>query len=146
MRRLHAPECMTHQSPCPTIAAFPPAFARVLRLRLTLRVLDHSHCIQPQARTWVSSIRNRGFAVMAVFAMVCRAGSRCAVMSCAAAWCALVACSAAYPAGSGCPFLAGAAVWRALVLCSAASPAKPELHPAAAKPVCLNAAETRELV
>jgi hypothetical protein len=58
---------------------------------------------------------------MAVFAMVCRAGSRCAVMACAAAWCALVACSAACPAEA-------------------------ELHPAAAKPVCLNAAETRELV
>jgi uncharacterized membrane protein YkoI len=59
---------------------------------------------------------------MAVFAMVCRAGSRCAVMACAAAWCALAACSAAYPAEA-------------------------ELHAAAAaKPVCLNAAETRELV
>ena len=58
---------------------------------------------------------------MAAFAMVCRAGSRFAVMACAAAWCALVACSAAYPAEA-------------------------ELHPAAAKPVCLNAAETRELV
>jgi uncharacterized membrane protein YkoI len=42
-------------------------------------------------------------------------------MACAAAWCALVACSAAYPAEA-------------------------ELHSAAAKPVCLNAAETRELV
>src|ERR1700735_5451322 len=97
MRRLHAPECMAHQSPCPTIAAFPPALARVLRLRLTLRVLDHSHCIQPQARTWVSSIRNRGFAVMAVFAMVCRAGSRCAVMACGAGLWALAGFSAAFP-------------------------------------------------
>src|SRR3984957_20686822 len=121
MPRLDAPECMAHQSPCPTIAAFPPAVARVLRLRLTLRVLDHSNCIQPQARTWVSSIRTRGLAVMAVFAMVCRAGSRCAVMACAAAWCALVACSAAYPAEA-------------------------ELHSAAAEPGCLNAAQTRGLV
>jgi uncharacterized membrane protein YkoI len=59
---------------------------------------------------------------MAVFAMVCRVGSRCAVMACAAAWCALVACCAA-------------------------NAAEAELHAAAAaKPVCLNAAETRELV
>jgi hypothetical protein len=58
---------------------------------------------------------------MAALAMVCRAGSRGAVMACAAAWCALVACSAA-------------------------SAAEAELHAAAAKPVCLNAAETREMV
>jgi uncharacterized membrane protein YkoI len=59
---------------------------------------------------------------MAVFAMVCRAGSRCAVMACAAAWCALVTCCAA-------------------------NAAEAEVHAAsAAKPVCLNAAETRELV
>jgi uncharacterized membrane protein YkoI len=57
---------------------------------------------------------------MAALAMVCRAGSRCAVMACAAAWCALMGCSAAYPAEA-------------------------ELH-AAAKPVCPNAAETREMV
>jgi len=58
---------------------------------------------------------------MAALAMVCRARSQGAVMACAAAWCALMACSAAYPAEA-------------------------ELHAAAAKPVCLNAAETREMV
>ena len=58
---------------------------------------------------------------MAALAMFRRAASRCAVMACAAAWCALFACSAA-------------------------DAAEAELHPVAAKLVCLNAAETREMV
>ena len=58
---------------------------------------------------------------MAALATVCRAGSRCAVMACAAAW------------------------W-ALFPCSAADAAEAELHAVAAKPACLNAAETREMV
>jgi hypothetical protein len=58
---------------------------------------------------------------MAALATVCRAWSRRAVMACAAAWCAFMACSAADAA-------------------EAAS------HTAAAKPACLNAAETRETV
>jgi uncharacterized membrane protein YkoI len=68
-----------------------------------------------------SSIRNRGFAVMAALAIVCRARSRRAIMACAVAWCALMACSAA-------------------------KAAEVALHVAAAKPACLNAAETRETV
>ena len=62
---------------------------------------------------------------MAGLAMVCRAG----------AWCALMACSAANAAGA----------WCALMGCSAANAAEIEPH-APAKPVCLNAAETREMV
>jgi hypothetical protein len=58
---------------------------------------------------------------MAALATVCRAGSRCAVMGCAVAWCALMAC---FPADA----------------------AEAALHVAAAKPACLNAAETRETV
>ena len=58
---------------------------------------------------------------MAALATVCRAGSRCAFMACAAAWCALMACSAA-------------------------DAAEAEAHAVAAKPACLNAAETREMV
>jgi hypothetical protein len=58
---------------------------------------------------------------MAALATVCRARSRCAVMACAVAWCALMACS---PADA----------------------AEAALHVAAMKPVCLNAAETREAV
>jgi hypothetical protein len=69
----------------------------------------------------VQSIRNRGFAVMAALATVCRAGSRRAFMACAVAWCALMA---------GSP----------------ASAAEAEAHNVAAKPACLNAAETREMV
>jgi uncharacterized membrane protein YkoI len=65
-------------------------------------------------------VRNRGFVVMAGLAMVCRAG----------AWWALMACSAASAAGA----------W-----CAVAHAAEVEPH-AAAKPVCLNAAETREMV
>jgi uncharacterized membrane protein YkoI len=38
----------------------------------------------------VSSIRNRGFAVMAALAMLCRAGAWCALMGCAAAYAAEV--------------------------------------------------------
>jgi hypothetical protein len=68
-----------------------------------------------------SSIRNRGFAVMAALAIVCRARSRRAIMACAVAWCALAACS---PADT----------------------AEATLHVAAVKPACLNAAETRETV
>lgn len=62
---------------------------------------------------------------MAGLAMVCRAG----------AWCALLACSAANAAGA----------WCALMGCAAANAAEVEPH-AAAKPICLNAAETREMV
>jgi hypothetical protein len=67
------------------------------------------------------SIRNRGFAVMAALAMVRRAASRCALMACAAASCALIARGAA-------------------------DAAEPEARPIAMKTVCLNAAETREMV
>jgi hypothetical protein len=62
---------------------------------------------------------------MAGLAMVCRAG----------AWRALMACSAASAAG----------VWCVLMGCSAANAAEAEQHPPA-KPICLNAAETRETV
>ena len=58
---------------------------------------------------------------MAALATVCRAKSRRAVTACAVAWCALMACSAA-------------------------SAAEAESHAVAAKPACLNAAETREMV
>ena len=61
---------------------------------------------------------------MAALAMLCRAG----------AWCALMG-SAAQAAGVGCGF------WG----CPTAKAAEIESH-AVAKPVCLNAAETRELV
>ena len=57
-------------------------------------------------------------------AMLCRAG----------AWWALMR-SAAYAAGVGCASM-----------CPAAKAAEAELHVAAAKPACLNAAETRETV
>jgi hypothetical protein len=63
--------------------------------------------------------------VMAALAMLCRAG----------AWCALM-CSAAQAAGVGCAFMG----------CPAAKAAEIESHAAATKPVCLNAAETREMV
>jgi hypothetical protein len=81
--------------------------------------LDHSHCIQPAKRTWTRRVRNRGFVIMAGLAMVCRAG----------AWWALMACSTANAAEAEAP------------------PPRPvaESH-AAAKPACLNAAETREMV
>ena len=69
----------------------------------------------------VPNIRNRGFAVMAALATICRASSRRPVMACAVAWCALMAGS---PAGA----------------------AEAEVHTVAAKPACLNAAETREMV
>ena len=61
---------------------------------------------------------------MAALAMLCRAG----------AWCALMG-SAAHAVGLGCGFMA----------CPAAKAAEVESH-TAAKPVCLNAAETREMV
>jgi hypothetical protein len=58
---------------------------------------------------------------MAALATVCRAGSRCAFMACAVAW-------------------------RALTACSPGNAAEAALHVTAPKPVCLNAAETRETV
>ena len=63
---------------------------------------------------------------MAGLAMVCRAG----------AWCALLACSAANAGGA----------WRVLMGCAGASAAELEPMRAAARPVCLSAAETREMV
>lgn len=63
---------------------------------------------------------------MAWLAMVCRAG----------AWCVLLACSAASAAGA----------WRLLMGGSAANAAELEPARASAKPVCLTAAETREMV
>jgi len=63
---------------------------------------------------------------MAWLAMVCRAG----------AWCALLACSAANAAGA----------WRLLIGCAAANAAELDPARAPAKPVCLTAAETREMV
>jgi len=58
---------------------------------------------------------------MAWLAMVCRAGAWRPLLACAAAWCALMGCAAAHAA---------------------------ELEPlrAAGRPVCLTAAETREMV
>src|ERR1700728_27046 len=76
-----------------------------------------------QRQHGASGILNRGFAVMAL-AMLCRAG----------AWWALMR-SAAYAAGVGCASI-----------CPAAKAAEAELHVVAAKPGCLNAAETREMV
>jgi hypothetical protein len=58
---------------------------------------------------------------MAALATVCRATSRCAFMACAVAWCALMAGSRS-------------------------DAAEAALHVAAAKPACLSAAETREMV
>jgi uncharacterized membrane protein YkoI len=58
---------------------------------------------------------------MAALATVCRAGSRCAFMACAAASCALMACPAA-------------------------NAAEAEVHTVATKLSCLSAAETREIV
>jgi hypothetical protein len=72
----------------------------------------------------VKFFENRGFAVMAALAMLCRAG----------VWCALI-CSTAQAAGVGCGFVG----------CPTAKAAEIESH-AATKPVCLNAAETREMV
>ncbi len=64
---------------------------------------------------------------MAALATVCRA----------AAWCALMACSAANATGAWCAFMG----------CPAAKAAEVAPQRAVAtKPVCLNAAETRELV
>jgi hypothetical protein len=77
-----------------------------------------------QRQHGASGILNRGFAVMAL-AMLCRAG----------AWWALMR-SAAYAAGVGCASMG----------CPAAKAAETELHVVAAKPACLNAAETRETV
>jgi hypothetical protein len=87
--------------------------------------LDHSHCIQPPGRTWSINIRNRGFAVMAALAMLCRARGLWALMR-----------LAAYAAGVGCASLG----------CQATNAAEAEVHLVAAKPACLNAAETRETV
>ncbi|HEY1863072.1 MAG TPA: hypothetical protein VGG77_05140 [Roseiarcus sp.] len=61
---------------------------------------------------------------MAALAMLCRAG----------AWCALM-CSAAHAVGVGCAFVG----------CPAAKAAEIESR-AATKPICLSAAETREMV
>ncbi len=61
---------------------------------------------------------------MAALAMLCRAGAWWGVMR-----------SAAYAAGVGCASI-----------CPAAKAAEAELHLVAAKPACLNAAETREMV
>jgi hypothetical protein len=58
---------------------------------------------------------------MAALATVCRAAAWCAVMAYAAAWCALMACAAA-------------------------NATEAEFHAVTAKPVCLNASETREMV
>lgn len=63
--------------------------------------------------------------IMAALAMFCRAGALCALMR-----------SGAYAAGMGC----------ASIGCPAAKAAEAELHVMAAKPACLNAAETRETV
>jgi hypothetical protein len=65
--------------------------------------------------------RKKGFAVMAAPAMVRRAGFRRPLVACAVVWCALMGRQAAQ-----------------------ATEAEP--HAAAARPVCLNAAETREMV
>jgi hypothetical protein len=62
---------------------------------------------------------------MAALATVCRV----------AAWCAFMACSAANATGAWCAFMG----------CPTAKAAEVESH-TAVKPVCLNAAETRELV
>jgi hypothetical protein len=62
---------------------------------------------------------------MAALAMVCRA----------AAWCAFMACSAANATGAWCAFMG----------CAPARAAEAESR-VAARPVCLNAAETREMV
>jgi hypothetical protein len=98
---------------------FSARFRARCRIKASIVRLEHSHCIQPVTRTWPGSVRNRGFVVMAGLAMVCRAG----------AWCALMACSVANAAEAEVP------------------PPRPvaESH-APAKPVCLNAAETREMV
>lgn len=61
---------------------------------------------------------------MAALAMLCRAGAWWGVMR-----------SAAYAAGVGCASI-----------CPVAKAAEAELHLVAAKPACLNAAETREMV
>jgi hypothetical protein len=77
------------------------------------------------ANMGASSILNRGFAFMAALAMLCRAG----------AWWGLMR-SAAYAAGVGCASMG----------CPPAKAAEAEVHLVAAKPACLNAAETRETV
>jgi hypothetical protein len=77
-----------------------------------------------QRQNGPSGILNRGFAVMAL-AMLCRAGACWALMR-----------SAAYAAGVGCASLG----------CPVAKAAEAEVHLVAAKPACLNAAETRETV
>jgi hypothetical protein len=77
-----------------------------------------------QRQHGASGILNRGFAVMAL-AMLCRAGACWAFMR-----------SAAYAAGVGCASLG----------CPVAKAAEAEVHLVAAKPACLNAAETRETV
>jgi hypothetical protein len=77
-----------------------------------------------QRQHGASNILNRGFAVMAALATLCRAG----------AWWGFMR-SAAYAAGVGC----------ASIGCPTAKAAEAEVH-LAAKPACLNAAETRETV
>jgi uncharacterized membrane protein YkoI len=123
MRPLHAPESAALQSP-------EPCRHRRISACFCARGLDCA--LEPftlhsaaSANMGSPHICNRGFIVMAALAKVCRA----------AAWCALMACSAANAAGA----------WCALMGCAAANAAEPEPR-APAKAACLNAAETRELV
>jgi hypothetical protein len=98
-------------------------FSCVVLFGLQSRTLTIHIAFSRQRQHGTSGILNRGFAVMAL-AMLCRAG----------AWWALMR-SAAYAAGVGCTSI-----------CPAAKAAEAELHVVAAKPTCLNAAETREMV
>ena len=64
----------------PRIAAFPPAFARVVRLGLQSRALTIHIAFSRKRQHGPARIRNRGFVVMAALAMVCRAAAWCALM------------------------------------------------------------------
>src|ERR1700729_201151 len=90
--------------------------SRASSIEASIVRLDHSHCIQPPEPTWGVKYSQQ---------RLCRAG----------AWWALMR-SVAYAAGVGC----------ASIGCPVAKAAEAEVHLVAAKPACLNAAETREMV
>jgi hypothetical protein len=105
-------------------AAFPPTFRAPHRFQASIAQPTIHIAFSRKRQNMVRSIRNRGFAIMAALALLCRAG----------AWCALLG-SAAQAAGVGC------GLWG----CPPARAAEIEAR-AVARPVCLNAAETRETV
>ena len=74
----------------PRLGRFPPSFAPRRAEAGVLRASRPFTLHSAASADMVSSIRNRGFAVMAALAMLCRAGAWCALMGCAAAYAAEV--------------------------------------------------------